>query len=110
MPGDTLALSVAEIGSFFVGGRMHRLQDMPRRERIGTPGGPAYSIDSNGEIMLGQMYVQYVRLANARAAAPLLIWHGGGMSGAVGKARRTAAPVGKCSSCALDLTPTSQTP
>lgn len=82
MPEDTRALSVAEIGSFFVGGRMHRLQGMPRRERIGTPGGAAYSIDSKGEIMLGQMYVQYVRLANPRAAAPLLMWHGGGMSGA----------------------------
>ncbi len=32
------------------------------------PGGPAYSIDSNGEIMLGQMYVQYVRLAAADVA------------------------------------------
>jgi pimeloyl-ACP methyl ester carboxylesterase len=82
MPEDTRDLSVAEIGSFFVGGSMHRLQSMPRRERIGTPGGPAFSIDSNGEIMLGQMYVHYVRLANARTTAPLLMWHGGGMSGA----------------------------
>ena len=32
------------------------------------PGGPAYSIDSNGEIMLGQMYVPYVRLAAADVA------------------------------------------
>ena len=28
------------------------------------------------------MYVQYVRLATPRAACPLLLWHGGGMSGA----------------------------
>jgi hypothetical protein len=32
--------------------------------------------------MLGQMYVQYVQLAAPRAAAPLLMWHGGGMTGA----------------------------
>ena len=50
MPEDMSALCVAEIGSFFVGGRMHRLQGL---ERIGTPGGPAYSINGNGEIMLG---------------------------------------------------------
>jgi pimeloyl-ACP methyl ester carboxylesterase len=82
MPEDTSPLSVAEIGSFFVGGRMHRLEGLPKRERTSTPGGPVYSINADGEIMVGQMYVQYVRLANPRAAAPLLMWHGGGMTGA----------------------------
>ena len=77
---NTSLLSVAEIGSFFVGGRVHRLEGMAKRERISTPGGPVYFIDPNGEMMAGQMYVQYVRLAKPAAAAPLLMWHGGGMT------------------------------
>ena len=75
-------LAVDRIGSFHVGGRMIRLDDLPLRERVSTPGGPPHRVDPNGEIFIGQMYVQYVRLATPRAACPLLLWHGGGMSGA----------------------------
>lgn len=32
--------------------------------------------------MTGQMYVQYVRLAEPKGPYPLLLWHGGGMTGA----------------------------
>ena len=71
MPEDPSALSVAEIGSFFVGGHIHRLEGLAKRERISTPGGPVHFIDPNGELMAGQMYVQYVRLAKPSAAAPL---------------------------------------
>jgi pimeloyl-ACP methyl ester carboxylesterase len=74
---------VDEIGSFQVGGRMIRLDGLPLRDRVSTPGGPTHRTDPNGEIIVGQMYVQYVRLAAPRAAAPLLLWHGGGMTGAV---------------------------
>jgi pimeloyl-ACP methyl ester carboxylesterase len=74
------SLSVAEIGSFFVGGRMIRLAGLPKRERVSTPGGAIHPIDPNGEIMAGQLYVQYVRLTEPHAA-PLLLWHGGGMTG-----------------------------
>jgi hypothetical protein len=81
MPEDPPALSVAEIGSFFVGGHIHRLEGLAKRERISTPGSPVHFIDPNGELMAGQMYVQYVRLAKPSAAAPLLMWHGGGMTG-----------------------------
>ncbi|MER2268518.1 alpha/beta fold hydrolase [Methylobacterium oxalidis] len=75
-------LHVRDIGSFHVGGRIVRLEGLPARERISTTGGPVHSIDPNGEIVVGQMYVQYVRLAEPRAVAPLLLWHGGGMTGA----------------------------
>jgi hypothetical protein len=81
MPEVPSALSVAEIGSFFTGGRIHHLEGLARQERISTPGGPVHFIDPNGELMAGQMYVHYVRLANPAAAAPLLMWHGGGMTG-----------------------------
>ena len=75
-------LAVKEIGSFHLGGRMIRLDGLPLRERVSAPGGPVHRVDPNGEIIVGQMYVQYVRLAAPRAAAPLLLWHGGGMTGA----------------------------
>ena len=49
-----------EIGSFHVGGRVLRLEGLPLRERVSTPGGPVHQVDPNGEIVAGQMYVQYV--------------------------------------------------
>lgn len=81
MSGTFPPISVTEIGSFHVGGRVVRLEGLPLRERVSTPGGPIHRIDPNGEIMVGQMYVQYVRLAAPKAVAPLLMWHGGGMTG-----------------------------
>ena len=81
MIDERSALHVREIGSFHVGGEMVRLQGLPPRERISTPGGPVHPIDPNGEIMVGQMYVQYVRLAEPTVSVPLLMWHGGGMTG-----------------------------
>jgi pimeloyl-ACP methyl ester carboxylesterase len=74
-------LRVRQFGSFYVGGRMVRLEGLPPRQRISTPGGPVHPIDPNGEIVVGQMYVQYVRLAEPRSSVPLLMWHGGGMTG-----------------------------
>lgn len=76
------ALPVEEIGSFYVGGRMIRLEGLPARDRVSAPGGPVHHVDPNGEIVVGQLYVQYVRLSAPKAAAPLLLWHGGGMTGA----------------------------
>lgn len=78
---DAAPLLVAEIGSFHVGGEITVLRGLPLRGRVSTQGGPVHPIDPNGEIMAGQMYVQYVRLANPKAEVPLLMWHGGGMTG-----------------------------
>jgi pimeloyl-ACP methyl ester carboxylesterase len=72
---------VQEIGSFYVGGEVVRLEGLPARARVSTVGGPVHPIDPNGEIMVGQMYVQYVRLADAKQSLPILMWHGGGMTG-----------------------------
>ena len=82
IPDQVLPLAVAEIGSFHLGGQMLRLEGLPLRDRVSTPGGPVHHVDPNGEIIAGQMYVQFVRLAEPKAAAPLLLWHGGGMTGA----------------------------
>src|SRR5262249_42487845 len=69
-------------GSFHIGGRMHRIEGRPLRDMLITKGGPVGRIDPNGEIMVDQMYVQFVRLADPLAPAPLLMCHGGGMTGA----------------------------
>jgi len=79
---DYSSITVREIGSFHVGGSIHSLSGMPQRERVHTSGGAVHPIDPNGEIMSGQMYVQYVRLASPKSSHPLLLWHGGGMTGA----------------------------
>jgi pimeloyl-ACP methyl ester carboxylesterase len=78
---DPAALLIREIGSFHIGGRMVRLEGLPPRARVSTRGGPVHPIDPNGEIMVGQMYVQYVHLAAPLSPVPLLMWHGGGMTG-----------------------------
>lgn len=82
MTAEAPAIRIAEIGSFFVGGKLVRLHDMPVRERVSTVGGPSYRDDPNGEIVAGQMYVQFLRLEKPLGVGPLLFWHGGGMTGA----------------------------
>jgi pimeloyl-ACP methyl ester carboxylesterase len=82
MAAEPPALSIREIGSFHIGGRMHRLEGLPPRGRVSTAHGPVHPIDPNGEIIAGQMYVQFFRLASPRGPVPLLLWHGGGMTGA----------------------------
>lgn len=79
--GEPGALRIRDIGSFHVGGRMVRVEGLPPRARVSTRGGPVHPVDPNGEIMVGQMYVQYVHLAEPASPAPLLMWHGGGMTG-----------------------------
>ncbi|MEP9377859.1 esterase [Aquabacter sp. CN5-332] len=79
-PSDTF--TVRDMGSFHIGGEIVSLAGMPQRHRISTPGGPVRPIEQNGEMAVGQMYVQYVRLAAPRSPVPVLMWHGGGMTGA----------------------------
>ena len=74
-------LQVQEIGSFHVGGRVVALGDMPKREIIPSPGAPPIQMDPNGEFQVEQMYAQYIKLAEPRARYPLLLWHGGGLTG-----------------------------
>lgn len=76
-------VSVPEVGSFYVGGRQVSLSGLPRREVIFTKGGPPLEVDPNGDFETGQMYVQSIKLFGpfAKAKYPLLLWHGGGMTG-----------------------------
>ncbi len=73
---------VREIGSFHLGGHSLTLSGLPTREIIFTPGAPPIKSDPNGEFVVGQMYVQYVKLSHPKAKVPMLLWHGGGLTGA----------------------------
>jgi pimeloyl-ACP methyl ester carboxylesterase len=75
------ALDVAEIGSFHVGGRPVALSGMATQEIVFSAGAPPIKVDPNGEFEVEQMYAQYVKLTNPKARYPLLLVHGGGLSG-----------------------------
>jgi pimeloyl-ACP methyl ester carboxylesterase len=74
-------LEVREIGSLHVGGRVATIEGLPPREITFSAGAPPLRIDPNGDFQVEQMYAQYVKLANPRARYPLLLWHGGGLTG-----------------------------
>ncbi len=53
----------------------------PVKEVVFTPGGVPAKVDPNGVYQVEQMYVQYFIPQNRRGALPLLMWHGGGLTG-----------------------------
>lgn len=69
------------MGSFHVGGRIVEVSGKPVREIVRIPGGPPSKLDPNGQFMVEQMYVQYFLPRNRRGKLPLLMWHGGGLTG-----------------------------
>ena len=74
-------LQVRAIGSCHVGGRSVTLDGLPERDIVFSPGNPPIRVNPNGEFEIEQMYLQYVRLASPLALQPLLLVHGGGLSG-----------------------------
>jgi pimeloyl-ACP methyl ester carboxylesterase len=70
------------MGSFHVGGRIVEVTGKPVREIVRQPGGPRTKLDPNGQYMVEQMYVQYFLPKNRKGKYPLLMWHGGGLTGA----------------------------
>ena len=79
--GQAPSLQVRDIGSFHVGGRVVTFSGLPEREITLLPGAPPMRMNPNGEFWVEQMYAHYVRLVNPRARYPLLMWHGGGLTG-----------------------------
>lgn len=74
-------IAVREIGSLHIGGRIATVEGLEPREIIFSPGAPPMRMNPNGQFRVEQMYAQYVRLQNPRARYPLLLWHGGGLTG-----------------------------
>src|SRR6516164_5550087 len=69
------------MGSFHVGGRIAEVSGRPVREIVRIPGGPPSKLDPNGQFMVEQMYVQYFLPRHRKGKVPLLMWHGGGLTG-----------------------------
>ena len=74
-------IELSDFGSFHVGGGLVTLLGLPVSEIQAIAGGPIRKSDPNGDYQVGQMYVQYMKLAHPKAKYPLLMWHGGGMTG-----------------------------
>ena len=86
------AADIAEIGSFHIGGRAVTLEGLPTREIVFSAGAPPLRVDPNGEFQVEQMYVQYVRQTAPKARYPLLLWHGGGLSGVTWETKPDGKP------------------
>src|SRR2546421_5686934 len=74
-------LNLRDMGSFHVGGREVTISGKPVKEVVFTPGGVPAKVDLNGTYLVESMYVQYFLPARPRGAVPLLMWHGGGLTG-----------------------------
>jgi pimeloyl-ACP methyl ester carboxylesterase len=87
-----MAIHVREIGSFHVGGEPVTLSGLPPRAMALALGAAARPLSPDGDFETGQMYAQYVRLQAPRARYPLLLWHGGGMTGATWETKPDGGP------------------
>lgn len=73
-------IRVKNRGSFHVGGEKVRIENAPV-EDIPYMGKFTFHSDPNGTHWAKQMYVQYTELAEPVSKYPLLMWHGGGLTG-----------------------------
>ncbi len=58
------------------------MEGLPVQYRSMVLNGAPREVNPNGAHMHGQMYVQHYQLAQPAHALPVLLWHGGGMTGA----------------------------
>ncbi len=89
---STNTLQVADVGSFHVGGRAVTLSGLPQKELTFTPGAPPLKVDPNGDFEVESLYARYTLLANPKAKVPMLLWHGGGLSGVTFETKPDGAP------------------
>lgn len=81
-PGRSGPLCLRDMGAFHVGGRAMQLQGQPTTRAVLAAGGEPVLLDPNGHYWVGQMYAQYFLPQAPAQPAPLLLWHGGGLTGA----------------------------
>jgi len=74
-------ITLRAMGSFHVGGEVTRLHGKPSIQAMLAAGGVPVTLNPNGDHVVGQMYAQYFLAADERRA-PVLFWHGGGLTGA----------------------------
>ncbi|MDP9899099.1 alpha/beta fold hydrolase [Variovorax ginsengisoli] len=78
----TSPIHLQSIASLFVGGKTAVLSDLPVEHRSMVLNGAPREVNPNGHHVYGQMYAQHFKLASPRHSLPVLLWHGGGMTGA----------------------------
>jgi pimeloyl-ACP methyl ester carboxylesterase len=74
-------IALRDMGSFHIGGRQVEVSGQPIKEVLFTPGGVPAKVDPNGTYQVEQMYAQYFLVQNPKGKLPLLLWHGGGLTG-----------------------------
>jgi pimeloyl-ACP methyl ester carboxylesterase len=75
---DTGAIALREVRGYHLGGKEISLSGIAVKNVKIIPGTAA---DPNGDYAVGQLYVQEFRLAAPKAKYPLMLWHGGGLTG-----------------------------
>ena len=75
-------IQLRDMGSFHVGGRLAEVSGQPVQDIVRIPGGPSSKLDPNGLYEVEQMYAQYFLVEHRKGKWPLLMWHGGGLTGA----------------------------
>ena len=90
---------------------MIEITGQPVKEIVFTPGGVPAKVDPNGKYQVEQMYVQYFLPQNTKGKLPLLMWHGGGLSGVTYETKPDGKPrLAATISSATAGTSTSPTP
>jgi pimeloyl-ACP methyl ester carboxylesterase len=75
-------IALRDMGSFHVGGRKVEISGQPVKEIVRVAGGPTSKLDLNGTFHVEHMYAQYFLVQKRKGRFPLLMWHGGGLTGA----------------------------
>ena len=75
-------IHLKDIRSTYIRGAEVTLSGLPDREISFAPGAPKVKVGQNGEFESGQMYLQQFRLARPQHPWPVMLWHGGGLTGA----------------------------
>ncbi|XWN31326.1 MAG: esterase [Devosia sp.] len=76
-----MTLTLKEMGSFYVGGRMHTVAGKPTSRLKVAPSIPEFTYDPNGEFAVEHAYVQYFIPQDVKGL-PILLIHGGALTGA----------------------------
>jgi pimeloyl-ACP methyl ester carboxylesterase len=84
-------ITVADFGSFHIGGRDFEIKGKKIPNYSATPGVPA-NFDPNGTYVVEQMYVQYFTPGQVKGRYPLLLWHGAWLTGATYETKPDGAP------------------
>ena len=81
-PVSQQPIALRDMGSFHVGGRAVEISGQPVKEIQRVAGGPMSKLDLNGIYTAEQMYAQYFLVQTPKSKLPVLMWHGGGLTGA----------------------------